>query len=198
LVTERIEAVTPTGIRTDSGTERPFDALIFSTGFVVADIYLNQLISGRNGRSLLGEWEETGAQALYGLTVSGFPNLLFLLGPNTGLGHNSVVHMVESQLNYLIDYVQHLEQAGDDTFFDVKPEMQRTHNEQLQQQLAGTVWASGCQSWYMNKRGQNTTLWPDLTVTYRKVTRRVNMADYTIERAGELKATSASGAKNQA
>ncbi|HEX9958156.1 MAG TPA: NAD(P)/FAD-dependent oxidoreductase, partial [Fibrella sp.] len=69
LVTERIEAVTPTGIRTDSGTERPFDALIFSTGFVVADIYLNQLISGRNGRSLLGEWEETGAQALYGLTV---------------------------------------------------------------------------------------------------------------------------------
>ncbi|HEY0111502.1 MAG TPA: hypothetical protein VGB67_17810, partial [Fibrella sp.] len=69
---------------------------------------------------------------------------------------------------------------------------------QLQQLLAGTVWASGCQSWYMNKRGQNTTLWPDLTVTYRKVTRRVNMADYTIERAGELKATSAPSAKNPA
>ncbi|WP_375446458.1 flavin-containing monooxygenase [uncultured Fibrella sp.] len=187
LVTDRIEHVTPVGIRTSSasqdGTDRPFDALIFSTGFVVADIYLNQSIIGRNGRDLLGEWEQTGAQALYGLTVSGFPNLLFLLGPNTGLGHNSVVHMIESQLTYLLDYLRQLEQAGDDVFFDVKPEAQRTHNAQIQQQLAGTVWASGCQSWYMNQQGKNTTLWPDLTVTYRKATRSVNMADYVVERA---------------
>lgn len=187
LVTDRIEAVTPTGIRTTDGTERSFDALIFGTGFVVADIYLNQSIIGRNGRNLLDEWEQTGAQALYGLTVSGFPNLLFLLGPNTGLGHNSVVHMIESQLTYLLDYIQQLEQAGDGAFLDVKPDTQRTHNEQLQQQLVGTVWASGCQSWYMNQRGRNTTLWPDLTVTYRKATRRVNLADYVVERtAGEL------------
>lgn len=191
LVTERIEAVTPTGLRTVDGKERPFDVLIFSTGFVVADIYLNQLIVGRNGRSLLGEWEQTGAQALYGLTVSGFPNLLFLLGPNTGLGHNSVVHMIESQINYLMDYIQILEQTGDDAFLDVKPETQRTHNEQIQQQLAGTVWASGCQSWYMNQQGRNTTIWPDLTVTYRKVTRRVNMADYVVDRAGEFHTASA-------
>jgi cation diffusion facilitator CzcD-associated flavoprotein CzcO len=192
LVTDPIETVTPTGIRTrhdtragiDSGTDsvndRPFDVLIFGTGFVVADIYLNQSIVGRDGRSLLGEWEETGAQALYGLTVSGFPNLLFLLGPNTGLGHTSVVHMIESQLNYLLDYVRLLEEAGDNAFLDVKPDRQRLHNEQLQQQMTGTVWASGCQSWYMNQQGRNTTLWPDLTVTYRKATRCVKRADYEI------------------
>ncbi|RYF55592.1 MAG: 4-hydroxyacetophenone monooxygenase, partial [Cytophagaceae bacterium] len=122
----------------------------------------------------------------FGLTVSGFPNFLFLLGPNTGLGHTSVVHMIESQITYLLNYVQQLEQVGDDAFLDVKPEAQRTHNEQLQQQMTGTVWASGCQSWYMNQRGQNTTLWPDLTVTYRKATRRVNMADYVLERSGNV------------
>lgn len=195
LVTDRIEAVTPAGIRTRSAsqdsTERPFDALIFSTGFVVADIYLNQLIIGRNSRDLLSEWAQTGAQALFGLTVSGFPNLLFMLGPNTGLGHTSVLHMIESQITYLLDYLQQLEQKGDDAFLDVKPEAQRTHNEQIQQQLAGTVWSSGCQSWYMNQQGKNTTLWPDLTVTYRKATRRVNMADYVVERAGELATTPA-------
>lgn len=191
LVTDPIEAVTPTGIRTRNGTDlvndsvndRPFDVLIFGTGFVVADIYLNQSIVGRDGRNLLKQWEETGAQALYGLTVSGFPNLLFLLGPNTGLGHTSVVHMIESQLNYLLDYVRMLEEAGDEAFLDVKPDTQRTHNEELQQQMTGTVWASGCQSWYMNQRGQNTTLWPDLTVTYRKATRRVDRADYVVATA---------------
>ena len=186
LVTDRIAAVTPTGIRTADGQERPFDVLIFSTGFVVADIYLNQTLTGRNGRSLLDEWAQTGAQALLGTTISGFPNLLFLLGPNTGLGHNSVVHMVESQLNYFIDYLQNLENAGENAFLDVKPDVQEAHNADLQQQLTGTVWASGCQSWYMNERGRNTTLWPALTVSYRRQTRRINLADYTIEHARQM------------
>ncbi|MEZ0484735.1 flavin-containing monooxygenase [Fibrella aquatica] len=185
LVTDPIEAVTPTGIRTRSAsredTEHPFDALIFGTGFLVADVYLNQSIVGRNGRNLLDEWAATGAEALYGLTVSGFPNLLFMLGPNTGLGHNSVVHMIESQINYLLDYLKKLEKAGPTFSLDVKPDRQRTHNEELQQQLAGTVWASGCRSWYMNSRGKNTTLWPGLTVGYRQATRRVKTADYTLE-----------------
>ncbi|WP_229374182.1 flavin-containing monooxygenase [Fibrella rubiginis] len=195
LVTDRIEAVTPTGIRTQDGAERPFDVLIFSTGFVVADIYLNQTLTGRNGRSLLGEWAQTGAQALLGTTVSGFPNLLFLMGPNTGLGHNSVVHMIESQLNYAMDYIQKLEQVGDDAFLDVKPDVQERHNADLQQQLTGTVWASGCQSWYMNEQGRNTTLWPALTVAYRKRTRRVNLADYTIEHAHQVQEASVSSMK---
>ena len=181
LVTDPIRAVTPTGILTADGTERPLDALIFSTGFVVADIFLTQKLTGRHGRDLLGEWAQTGAQALYGLTISGFPNLLFLMGPNTGLGHNSIIHMIESQLNYLLDYIRHLEEAGEGALLDVKPDRQRTHNQALQTQLASTVWASGCQSWYMNERGQNTTIWPDLTVAYRRATRRLNPADYTLE-----------------
>ena len=189
LLTDRIEAVTPTGIRTCAAngekTEQPFDVLIFGTGFVVADIYLNQSIVGRNGRNLLDEWAQTGAEALYGLTISGFPNLLFLLGPNTGLGHTSVVHMIESQINYLLDYLGHLEEAGDQAFLDVRPDAQRTHNEALQQRMMGTVWMSGCQSWYMNQQGKNTTLWPDLTVTYRKATRRIDPANYVVEHAGQ-------------
>lgn len=197
LVTDPIETVTPTGIRTtgttDPTAEQPFDALIFSTGFQVADLPVVQLpngrtafsFTGRNGRDLLTEWAQTGPQALYGMTASGFPNLLFLLGPNTGLGHTSVVHMIESQLNYLLSYLHTLEQAGDDAFLDVKPDSQRTHNDALQQQMAGTVWASGCRSWYMDAQGRNTTLWPALTVTYRQRTRRVNLADYVIEQAAQ-------------
>ncbi len=182
LVTEPIRAITPTGIVTAEGTERPLDAIILSTGFVVADIFVDQNLTGRNGRNLLGEWAQTGAQALYGVAISGFPNLIFLMGPNTGLGHNSIIHMIESQLNYLMDYLWHLEEAGEGSVLDVKPDRQRTHNHALQNQLAGTVWASGCQSWYMNARGQNTTIWPDLTVAYRRATRRLHLADYTLER----------------
>ncbi|MFD2573607.1 flavin-containing monooxygenase [Spirosoma soli] len=183
LVTDRISEVRATSIITADGTERPVDALIFSTGFVAADIISDLQIIGRDGRNLFTEWLTTGAEAHYGITVSGYPNLLFLVGPNTGLGHNSIVHMIESQVNYVLDYLRLLDDAGEGAYLDVKPDAQETYNKILQQKLTGTVWASGCQSWYLNAQGRNTTIWPGLTASYRKATRRVKPSDYTVVQA---------------
>lgn len=180
LVTDRIAEVTPNAIIDKTGRAHPVDVLIFSTGFVAADIICDLHIIGRNDRNLFDEWLVTGPEAHHGITASGYPNLLFLVGPNTGLGHNSIVHMIESQVNYLLSYLDQLDRAGEGAFLDVKPDAQQRYNAAIQQKLTGTVWASGCQSWYLNAQGKNTTLWPDLTVTYRKATRRVNPADYDV------------------
>lgn len=187
LVTEAIEQITPSGILTKDGTEHPVDAIIYSTGFVAADIIMDLQIIGRHGVNLFDSWQNTGAQAYKGITVSGFPNLLFLVGPNTGLGHNSIIHMIESQMNYVMAYLDLLENQAEPSFLDVKPDVQTRYNEQIQQQLLGTVWASGCQSWYLNKQGRNTTLWPSLTATYRKQTRQLDANDYElVQPVGEL------------
>ncbi len=183
LVTDAITELTPTAIVDKTGTEHPVDAIIVSTGFVAADIICDLHVTGRRGRVLFDEWLMNGAEAHYGLTVSGYPNLLFLVGPNTGLGHNSIVHMIESQLNYVMDYLDLLDRAGQGAFLDVKPDAQETYNQGIQQKLSTTVWASGCQSWYLNKQGRNTTIWPDLTVAYRKATRRVKASDYEVVQA---------------
>lgn len=180
LVTDSIERVTPTGILTKDGTERPIDVLIFGTGFVASEIICDLHIVGRQGLNLFDQWLATGPEAHYGITVSGYPNLLFLVGPNTGLGHNSIVHMIESQVQYVLCYLDLLDQAGPDAFLDVKPEAQEAYNKGIQKKMADTVWASGCQSWYMDSRGKNTTLWPALTLTYRKATKRVDPDDYEV------------------
>ena len=180
LVTDGIAEIKPHAIVTKDGTEYPVDVIIFSTGFIVADIFGDLNIVGRDGQHLYEQWLTTGAEAHYGITVSGYPNLLLLVGPNTGLGHNSIVHMIESQLNYVLDYLRLLDNAGEGAFLDVKPNAQTAYNESIQQKLDSTVWASGCQSWYLNMQGKNTTIWPDLASVYRKATRRVNPADYEI------------------
>ena len=184
LVTDRIAHVTPNGIVTTDGNERPVDVIIYGTGFVASEIIVDLHIMGRKGHNLFDQWLATGPEAHYGITVSGYPNLLFLVGPNTGLGHNSIIHMIESQVQYALGYLDLLDKAGPDAFLDVKPEAQETYNAGIQQKMTGTVWASGCQSWYMDSRGKNTTIWPALTVTYRKATKRVIPADYEVVRVG--------------
>lgn len=185
LITDRIADITPTGIVSQDGTERAVDVIIYSTGFIAAEIFCDLHISGRDGRVLFDEWAVTGPESYLGMTTSGYPNLIFLVGPNTGLGHNSIVHMIESQVNYLMDYLRVLEQTGDEqAFLDVKPDVQQAYNAAIQQKLMGTVWASGCQSWYQDSRGKITTIWPDLTVAFRRQTRRVDRAAYTVVRPG--------------
>jgi cyclohexanone monooxygenase len=112
--------------------------------------------------------------------VSGFPNLFFMMGPNTGLGHSSMVYMIESQVQYALDAVllmreKRLKQV------DVKPEVQEGFVARMQSKLKGTVWASGCKSWYLNDSGKNTTLWPGFTFIYRKATRTFRAADYAVK-----------------
>lgn len=182
LVTDPIDHVAPSALVTTDGTERPVDAIIYGTGFVASEIIVDLHIVGRKGHNLFDQWLTSGAEAHYGITASGYPNLLFLVGPNTGLGHNSIVHMIESQVQYVLGYLDLLDKAGPDAFLDVKPEAQESYNAGIQQKMTGTVWASGCQSWYLDSRGKNTTIWPALTVTYRRATKRVNPADYDVVR----------------
>ena len=117
-----------------------------------------------------------------GSTVAGYPHLGFILGPNKGLGHNSVIHMMESQMNYLMQFIEFLEQSGEGSFLKVKEEVQENYNIKLQEQFKGTVWNSGCRSWYINEKGRNTTLFPRLTTTFRKITRKFNPGDYQFVR----------------
>ena len=191
LVTEGIKEVTPTGIVTQDGTTHAVDTIIFGTGFVASEFLLDLHVRGLGGRSLFGEWQQASAEAYRGTTVSGFPNLLLLVGPNTGLAHNSILHIMESQVTYLLDYLRILEKAGPGAYLDVKPEAQRRHNEVVQQQLATTVWASGCQSWYLTPEGKNTTLLPTLTPSFRRSLQHVRLRDYVLARAPQAAAVPA-------
>ena len=178
LVTAGIDYITPGAIVGADGVARPVDAIVWATGFVASEIDLEMKIYGRNERELLQEWQGSGPEAYLGLSVSGYPNLFFLLGPNTGLGHTSVLLMVEAQIAYVLDYLALLRQEGV-AFLDVRPEVQAQFNEALQARLATTVWQSGgCRSWYQTAAGKNTTLWPGSTVGYRLKTRKVRREAY--------------------
>ncbi|MGE0708066.1 MAG: flavin-containing monooxygenase [Planctomycetota bacterium] len=176
LVTEAIERITPRGVRTADGRERELDALVLATGFHAADAMAPFPLLGRGGRSLDEAWR-AGAAAYKGTTVSGFPNLFLLVGPNTGLGHSSMILMIESQVAYAAGAIRRL-LARDLLLLDVRPDVQARYNERLQARLAGTVWASGCQSWYRSASGQNTTLWPGFTFEFRLRTRRFDAGSY--------------------
>ncbi|WP_224998662.1 NAD(P)/FAD-dependent oxidoreductase [Cesiribacter sp. SM1] len=178
LVIESIECFTERGIVTADGKEHQLDAVIFCTGFVAADINLYTKIIGLDGRELVQEWSDTGAEAYLGTTIAGYPNFAYFLGPNTGLGHNSVVHIMESQMNYLMQYLAQLERLGEGSYLDVLEEEQQAYNSWLQQQFKGTVWSSGCKSWYQNKRGKNTVLYPRLASSFRKETEVFNPMAY--------------------
>ncbi|QMU69290.1 NAD(P)/FAD-dependent oxidoreductase [Streptacidiphilus sp. P02-A3a] len=159
------------------GTEHEVDAIVFSTGFHVTDMPIGSRITGTAGRTLAEEWKD-GMAALRGTTVSGFPNLLMVIGPNTGLGNSSMVLMIESQLNYLADFMRSLEAPGL-LALDPTAGAQRRWNDDVQRRMARTVWTTGgCQSWYLDANGRNTSLWPGTTAHFRRETRRVDLAEY--------------------
>lgn len=180
LITAGIRELTAHGIVDNDGQKHEIDALIFGTGCVASSFLIELNVTGLQGRNLFREWQAAMPEAYHGTAVAGFPNLLFIVGPNTGLAHNSLVHIMESQVNYVLDYLRLLDQAGPRAYLDVKPEAQRQYNETLQQKLGTTVWASGCQSWYLNEQGKNTTLLPALTATFRRATKRVKQQDYVV------------------
>ncbi|MEM8861634.1 MAG: NAD(P)/FAD-dependent oxidoreductase [Chloroflexota bacterium] len=175
LVTSPIQEIQPNCIIDADGNKRPTDIIILGTGFVASEFLTDMQVIGRGGRKLFDEWNSTGGPEAYaGIQVSGYPNLFFLLGPNTGLGHNSVVHIIESNYNYIFDYMR-MVQEKNVPFLDIDPAAQADFNSDLQDKLDKTVWQSGgCTSWYQTDAGRNTTLWPGSTVAYRRLTRRVN------------------------
>ncbi len=179
LVTDGIDHVRPDGIVTRSGEFRAVDTIIFATGFHVTDIRIAYRITGRAGTTLAEEWDGS-PEAYRGTAVTGFPNLFFLVGPNTGLGHNSIIFMIEAQVQYVMDALAHMD-AADATRVEVKPDAQRAYNEHLQRKLATTVWnTGGCSSWYLDRNGRNATIWPDFTFRFRSQTRRFDPQAYEL------------------
>ncbi len=189
VVTDGIAEIRPHSIVTSDGVEREVDTIVLGTGFHVTDMPIANWIRGRDGRTLAQAWRGS-AEAYLGSTVAGFPNLFLLVGPNTGLGHNSIVFMIESQLNYLMRCLRFTEQSGQQVW-EVRESVQRAYNERLRRDLRGSVWASGgCRSWYVDANGANTTIWPGFTWRYRQRVRRFTPADYRLRaRTAALPAT---------
>lgn len=188
LVTDAIREVRPNSIVTADGREHEVDAIILATGFRVTEVPFADRVRGRDGRLLSDLWRD-GAVAYRGTTVAGFPNFFMLLGPNTGLGHTSVLLMVEAQIGYVMGCLRHLERVGA-AVAEVKPVAQETFNIRIQDALKATVWNSGgCRSWYLTPEGKNTTIWPGSTWPYLRLMRRFDPAAYRLSsKAGAVPA----------
>jgi cation diffusion facilitator CzcD-associated flavoprotein CzcO len=183
VVTDAITEVKRRSIITADGTEREVDTIICGTGFHVTDFPPARLLRGKDGRLLSEVWHES-AQAYLGTTVAGFPNAFMLTGPNTGLGHTSLVYMIESQVEYVLDCIRTMERSGIQTV-EVRPEVQTSFNQEVQSRMPETVWMTGgCSSWYLDPTGRNTTLWPDWTFRFRQRTRRFDLASYVAQPVG--------------
>ena len=179
LVTDPIEAITPRGIRTADGRERELDTIVLATGFRATDMPLARRIHGRGGLTLAERWA-TGPETYLGTTVAGFPNMFLLVGPNTGLGHNSMIYMIESQLSYIMACVGHMERNGAASL-EVREEVQRSYSQELQDRLRGSVWTSGgCRSWYMDRRGRVAAIWPGFSWRFRWRASRFRSAEHRL------------------
>ena len=171
--------MTEDGIVTADGAARGLDAIVFATGFRVTDYLSPMRIVGRGGVDIRTAWRD-GMEAYLGTRVAGFPNLYTLMGPNTGLGHNSMVFMIEAQVRYVLECMRMLERRGARSL-DVRPAVQRAYNRGLAPRLARSVWATGCESWYLDDHGKNAATWPGFTFEFWLRTRRVREADYVID-----------------
>lgn len=178
VVTDGIAEVRPNSIVTKDGTEREIDALIVATGFHVTDSPTYETITGKDGRTLTEVFDEIGQQGYKGSSIANFPNMFFLLGPNVGLGHTSMVYMIESQINYIADALATIDKQDLRTV-EVRRDVQDRYNAELQKKLARSVWLNGgCSSWYLDKHGNNTTLWPDFTFEFRRLTKHFDVEAY--------------------
>jgi cation diffusion facilitator CzcD-associated flavoprotein CzcO len=176
VVTTPIREVREDAIVTTDGAEHPAGVLIYATGFRATDALAPVRVYGSAGRELNADWQ-AGAQAYLGTSVAGYPNLFLLIGPNTGLGHNSMILMIEAQIRYVMSALAHMRRTGA-SGLAVRGHVQDAFNERLQRRMKRTVWSSGCTSWYLDSSGKNTTLWPGFTFTYRFLTRRLRPEDY--------------------
>ncbi|WP_280150535.1 NAD(P)/FAD-dependent oxidoreductase [Piscinibacter sp. XHJ-5] len=177
LVTSAIARVVPDGVVTADGAHHPLDVLVLATGFQAAEAMAPFPVRGRHGLELNDVWRH-GAHAYLGVTVPGFPNLFMIVGPNTGLGHNSMVFMIESQLRYVLSALKRMDHARVGAV-DARWDVADAFNTRLQQRMKRTVWSTGgCTSWYQTRDGLITTLWPGTTLEYRLRTWRFDLADY--------------------
>lgn len=177
LVTASVERIVPEGIVTSDGRTHAVDVLVLATGFRVTDWQLAPLIRGRDGQTLSDAWGGS-PKAYLGTTVAGFPNLFTLMGPNTGLGHSSVLMMVEAQIEHITQLLTAMTQRGASAAAP-SAAAQTRYVRWLDESLASTVWnRGGCTSWYLDTTGRNSTLWPYGVGRFRRTARRVRLEDY--------------------
>ncbi|WP_245764873.1 flavin-containing monooxygenase [Nonomuraea jiangxiensis] len=165
VVTDKIVRITAKGVET---TEGPYevDTIVYATGFTSTEFLAPMEVRGRGGRSLTDRWKD-GAEAYLGISVPDFPNMFLLYGPNTNLGHNSIVFMIECQVNHIMSCLPHLTASGP---IEVRPEAMAAWSRQLDAAMERMVWSGGCQSWYKTAEGRITNNWPGPTTLYRRLT----------------------------
>ena len=178
LLTGGVDKVTRNSVISGDGEEREVDAIIFGTGFQVTDMPVGRMVRGPGGKTLDEVWHGS-PKAHLGAAMPGFPNLFVLLGPNTGLGHSSMVYMIESQVAYVLDALRYMDRHGADTV-QVRADAAERYNADLDERMEGTVWNTGCASWYLDETGRNATLWPDWTWRFRQRTAAFDPADFEL------------------
>jgi cation diffusion facilitator CzcD-associated flavoprotein CzcO len=178
LVTGKIAYVDSDAIVTDDGTRHPVDCIIYGTGFQAVQPFARGLIRGRGGIDIVDAWRD-GAHAYLGSSMPGYPNFFMIAGPNTGLGHNSMVYMIEAQVDYILGALQTLGNEPN-IALEVCSGVERAYNARIQRRLSRAVWtAGGCKSWYLDPRsGRNTVLWPGFAFRFRQATRVFRREDY--------------------
>ena len=180
LETEKIVQVHPGGLVTADGVLHEADTIIYGTGFRATDNPMAEKLRGVDGRSLKEHWAPSGMQAYCGTTIAGFPNFFMLAGPNTGIGHTSLVIMIEAQVRHIVGAIRSLKAQGA-RVIEVRPDVMASWNAELQRKATPTVWNSGgCSSWYLDAAGRNTTLWPDHTYRFVRRTRTFDASDYVL------------------
>jgi len=178
LVTAGIREVRERSIVDGDGVEHRLDTIVFATGFVPSDPPIARRLRGREGRTLSETWQGS-PQAYLGTTVAGFPNLFLFYGPNTNLGHSSIVYILESQITYVLSALETMDDRGA-ACVEVRPQVQDVFNEEMQERLQASVWNSGCSSWYLDRHGRNSIQWPGFTFEFRRRTRRFEPAEYRL------------------
>ena len=178
VVTERIERVEPRGVRTADGALHAADVIVYGTGFEANSFLGSVGVSGRGGRTLREAWRD-GPEAYFGMTVAGFPNFFMLYGPNTNLGHNSILTMLECQYGYVLQALQAMDER-DARALDVRPEVMARFNRQLQDDLRESSWAGNCVSWYKTADGRVTNNWSGTVEEYKARTARFEPDEYQL------------------
>lgn len=183
VISEGVREITPKGIRTADGTEHAFDAIILATGFQASESPIAFDVTGLRQLPLRDAWKTSGPEAYLGTVVHGYPNFFTIIGPNTGLGHSSMILMIEHQVHYILEYMK-AEQQLHAKYLDVKKDVQDVYNAAIQKRLNKAVWgdAGGCASWYKTAEGKNTTLWPGFTFEFKARTWFFRKGDYDVVR----------------
>ena len=169
VVTDSVSRIVPEGVVTADGTLHEADTIVYGTGFTATDLLAPMTV--RTPTQTLAQAWTQGAEGYLGSAVAGFPNLFTLYGPNTNLGHNSIILMLESQFRWIVQAVALVPAGGS---VAVRPEVQQRYNAWLQKRLARTVFAQGCRSWYLTPDGRNTQNWPATTLDFRRRTQRLD------------------------